>query len=69
MALAPPDGARFLSWQRFDIRVEGQGTGPFSATLALDGVPVAEVGPDGDDSVTNPVSAAPTGPGRWWRSR
>lgn len=36
--LIPPSGARFLQGQRFDLRVEGQGTGPFSATLALDGI-------------------------------
>ncbi|HVO11354.1 MAG TPA: alkaline phosphatase [Vicinamibacteria bacterium] len=36
--LIPPSGARFLVGQRFDLRVEGQGTGPFSATLAVDGV-------------------------------
>ena len=38
--LTPPPGARFLEGQLFDARVEGQGTGPFSATLSLDGVPV-----------------------------
>ncbi len=35
--LTPPAGARFLEGQRFDLRVEGQGTGPFSATLTVDG--------------------------------
>jgi len=35
--LVPPDGARFLEHQRFDLRVEGKGTGPFWATLAVDG--------------------------------
>ena len=38
--LTPPSGARFLEGQRFDLRVEGKGTGPFSATLAVDGVPL-----------------------------
>lgn len=37
--VTPPDGARFFAGQRFDLRVEGRGTGPFSATLAIDGVP------------------------------
>jgi alkaline phosphatase len=37
VTLTPPNGARFLEGQRFDIRVEGKGTGPFSATLTLDG--------------------------------
>ncbi|HTP28768.1 MAG TPA: alkaline phosphatase [Anaeromyxobacteraceae bacterium] len=41
VAVIPPSGARFLEGQRFDIRVEGRGTGPFSATLAIDGVNVA----------------------------
>ena len=41
VTLAPPNGARFLSGQRFDLRVEGKGTGPFSATLTLDGVPLS----------------------------
>jgi alkaline phosphatase len=37
--ITPPNGARFLSGQRFDLRVEGKGVGPFSATLSIDGVP------------------------------
>lgn len=41
VTITPPPGARFLPGQRFDIRVEGKGTGPFSATLELDGAPVA----------------------------
>jgi alkaline phosphatase len=39
VALLPVDGARFLVHQRFDIRVEGQGTGPYSAKLWVDGQP------------------------------
>lgn len=38
--IIPPDGARFLSGQRFDIRVEGRGSGPYSATLQIDGMDV-----------------------------
>ncbi len=38
VSITPPDGARFMQDQKFDLRVEGQGTGPFSATLAIDGV-------------------------------
>lgn len=38
VAVAPPEGARFMSGQRFDLRVEGAGTGPFAATLRIDGV-------------------------------
>ncbi len=41
VSVVPPDHARFLIGQRFDLRVEGRGTGPFSATIAIDGVPVA----------------------------
>lgn len=41
VALIPPSGARFVPGQRFDVRVEGKGAGPFSATLALDGEPLA----------------------------
>ena len=39
--LTPPSGARFLEGQRFDLRVEGKGTGPFAATLAVDGIPLS----------------------------
>jgi alkaline phosphatase len=41
VTVTPPRGARLLERQRFDIRVEGQGTGPFAATLQVDGEPVA----------------------------
>jgi alkaline phosphatase len=41
VTITPQNHAKFLSEQRFDIRVEGQGTGPFSATLAIDGKPAA----------------------------
>lgn len=40
LTVTPPTGARFLPGQRFDLRVEGKGTGPFSATLAVNGEPV-----------------------------
>lgn len=39
--IVPPNNARFFSGQRFDIRVESKGTGPFSATLKIDGRDVA----------------------------
>ncbi len=41
VSIMPPNHARLLSGQRFDIRVEGKGTGPFSATLSIDGKPKA----------------------------
>ncbi|MFN0121998.1 MAG: alkaline phosphatase, partial [Blastocatellia bacterium] len=37
VTVTPHEGARFLRGQKFDLRVEGQGTGPFSATLFIDG--------------------------------
>jgi alkaline phosphatase len=39
--VSPPNNARFLPGQRFDLRVEGKGTGPFSASVTIDGQPVA----------------------------
>src|ERR1700730_13495353 len=38
VTVTPPDGARFFVDQKFDLRVEGKGTGPFSATIKIDGV-------------------------------
>jgi alkaline phosphatase len=38
--ITPPNNARFFLGQRFDVRVEGKGTGPYSATLAIDERPV-----------------------------
>ncbi len=38
VTVTPPNGARFLPGQRFDLRVEGQGAGPFSATIFIDSV-------------------------------
>ena len=37
VVVSPPNGARFWAGQRFDLRVEGKGTGPYSATIAIDG--------------------------------
>jgi alkaline phosphatase len=39
--VSPPSNSRFLPGQRFDLRVEGKGTGPFSASLSIDGRPVS----------------------------
>src|SRR6185503_13581845 len=39
--ITPPSGARFPEGQKFDLRVEGQGVGPFSASLTVDGVPLS----------------------------
>src|SRR5215470_19842968 len=38
VSIAPPDGARFLVGQKFDLRVQGQGQGPYYSTIAIDGV-------------------------------
>ncbi len=58
VTVVPPGGARFLEGQRFDIRVEGKGTGPFSATLAVDGVPVAFTSGAPGTTTTDGISAA-----------
>jgi alkaline phosphatase len=58
VAVLPPSGARFLEGQRFDIRVEGKGTGPFSATLALDGKPLAFTSGAQDSLTTDGISPA-----------
>jgi len=58
VALVPPGGARFLEGQRFDIRVEGSGTGPFSATLAVDGKPVAFTSGAQNSTTTDGISPA-----------
>src|SRR5215510_3675353 len=40
VTVSPYDGARFGVGQKFDLRVEGKGAGPFSSTIAIDGVPL-----------------------------
>lgn len=44
VTLVPPGTARFIVGQRFDIRVEGKGAAPFSATLKVDGQETAFTG-------------------------
>jgi alkaline phosphatase len=58
VALVPPDGARVLEGQRFDIRVEGQGAGPYTATLTLDGKPLAFTSGAPGTATTDGISAA-----------
>jgi len=58
VAILPPDGARFLVHQRFDIRVEGQGTGPYSAKLWIDGQPAAFTSGAQGSTTTDGISAA-----------
>jgi alkaline phosphatase len=58
VALVPPDGARLLEGQRFDVRVEGKGTGAYTATLTLDGQPLALTSGAQGTSTTDGISAA-----------
>jgi alkaline phosphatase len=37
VTVTPPNGARFVVGQKFDLRVEGRGVGPFSASISIDG--------------------------------
>jgi alkaline phosphatase len=55
VAVFPPNGARFLPGQKFDLRVEGRGTAPFSASLTIDGNPVAFTSgsPAGADGISS----------------
>jgi len=58
VTVTPPNGARFLVGQRFDLRVEGKGTGPFSATLAIDGVPQTFTSGVQNSNTTDGITAA-----------
>lgn len=58
VSLVPPDGARFLEGQRFDIRVEGKGTGPYAATLTLDGAPLTFTSGAQDSAATDGITTA-----------
>ena len=58
VALVPSDGAKFIVHQRFDIRVEGQGTGPYSAKLWIDGHPARFTSGTQGTSTTDGISAA-----------
>lgn len=57
----PAHGARFVRGGRFDIRVEGTGTGPdfgFSATLKIDGVSRAFSSGTANSNTTDGISSA-----------
>lgn len=58
VAILPSDGARLLAHQRFDIRVEGQGTGPFTAKLWIDGQPATFTSSAQGTTSTDGISAA-----------
>ncbi len=59
--ITPPQGARFLQGQRFDLRVEGKGTGPYSATLTLDGRPVSFTSGAQGTTTTDGITQAGSG--------
>ncbi len=56
--IAPPNWARFLSGQRFDLRVEGKGKGPFSAKLKVNGKEVAFTSGAQDTTTTDGITTA-----------
>src|SRR5215510_4650125 len=56
--IAPSNGARFLPGQKFDLRVEGKGTGPFSSTIAIDGIPQTFTSGVQNSNTTDNISAA-----------
>ena len=58
VTLTPPDGARFIAGQRFDIRVEGAGAGPFSAELWIDGKKARFTSGEQNSLTTDGISAA-----------
>jgi alkaline phosphatase len=58
VTVSPPNNARFLPGQRFDLRVEGKGTGPFSASVTVDGHPVAFTSGTQNSLETDGISSA-----------
>ena len=58
VTVTPPNGARFLEGQKFDVRVEGKGTGPFSAALTLDGAPLTFTSGGQNTLATDGISSA-----------
>src|SRR3990172_9855342 len=58
VSVVPPSGARFIPGQRFDLRVEGKGTGPYSATVKVNGKQVAFTSGDQGTSTTDGITSA-----------
>src|SRR5262245_38814260 len=58
VTVAPPNGSRFVVGQKFDLRVEGKGAGPFSATIAVDGVPLRFTSGAQNSLTTDGITAA-----------
>src|SRR5258705_5089103 len=57
VAVTPPEGARFFVGQKFDLRVEGKGTGPFAATIKVDGVSRAFASGAQNSTLTDGITA------------
>src|SRR6516225_2787680 len=58
VSIAPPDGARFLVGQKFDLRVQGQGQGPYYASIAIDGVDLEFTSGEQGTTTTDGITAA-----------
>jgi alkaline phosphatase len=58
VTITPPAGSRFLVGQKFDLRVEGKGTAPFSATLFIDGRQLSFTSGIQNSSVTDGITIA-----------
>lgn len=58
VSVTPPNGARFFAGQRFDLRVEGKGAGPFSATIKIDGLGQAFTSGVQNTTTTDGISSA-----------
>jgi alkaline phosphatase len=58
LTITPQNHAKFLVGQRFDVRVEAQGTGPYSATIAIDGVPQTFSSGTQNSSTTDGVTSS-----------
>src|SRR5882672_4490222 len=58
VTVTPPNGARFVVGQKFDLRVEGRGVGPFSGAIAVDGVPLRFTSGEQNSLTTDGITAA-----------
>jgi len=58
VTVTPPNSARFAAGQRFDIRVEGKGSGPYAASLTIDGRAVSFTSGEQNTSTTDGISTA-----------
>jgi len=58
VSVTPPNAARFFAGQKFDLRVEGRGTGPFSASIRIDSVARAFSSGAQNTTTTDGISSA-----------